>query len=785
MKTLKYNLPIEGLHCASCANRAEKVLRNYPGVVEASVNLSTARVFITCSEEVLPQGLAQAIAQAGYQLIFEEPVESASTHESPSHESSTQDSFSREYSPEYSSPEALFQHKNATRSNLKMSVEGRKKLAYDSLKRNTLWASFLALCLFLLGLFLPPTVELGWLSALLAAVVLFYLGKGFFTRTFLQLKQRTVTMDTLVALSTSVAYLFSLANLLFPTFWRQQGIEPHLYFEAAGMIIAFILLGRLLEQRAKDRTASAIQSLMGLQPQTALVEKEGVQVEVDIAQVKPGDVVIVRVGEKVAVDGTVLDGESYLDESMLSGESMPLAKKRGDVVYAGTINGEGSFRFSATQVGSETLLSKIIALVEQAQNSKAPVQKLVDRVASLFVPFILLVAFIALAVWLWADPVAGLSRGILAFVTVLVIACPCALGLATPTAIMVGIGAAAKRGILIKDAQSLEVAKRVEVVVLDKTGTITEGKPAVTQTVWYDERRELKELLYAMEQRSTHPVAQAVAQEMRLLMGDSSLTAMPPCSVSKPTLSLQQVENRAGLGITAHYNGQTYFAGSPALATQFGIDVKQLPVGVGSVVLFGTTRKLIAMLTVTDRVKESSITAIEALQKRGIEVQMLTGDNWPTATAIAAQVGIKEFKAEVLPAQKLAYIESLQAQGRCVAMVGDGVNDTAALAQADLSIAMGGGSDVAMDVAGVTLVGSNLSKVEEALLISHTTVHTLRQNLFWAFIYNLIGVPIAAGVLYPFVGVMLSPMIAGAAMAMSSVSVVVNSLRIHKKLSKL
>ncbi|MGL4852217.1 MAG: heavy metal translocating P-type ATPase [Phocaeicola sp.] len=728
MKSQKYNFPIKGLHCASCASRAQKTLQNHPGVVDATVNLSAAHVAVECEESVTPQQLAQVIQKAGYQLIIETSSE--------------------------------------------LDSEQEQESAYSSAKRETLWAVLLSLPLFILGMFFISMPWAGVTSALLAGIVLFYLGRGFFVRTFIQLRQRNVTMDTLVTLSTSVAYLFSLANLLFPAFWWAKGIEPHLYFEASGMIITFILIGRLLEQRAKKSTATAIKSLIGLQPQMALVEKEGKPTLIPIGQVQLNDLLIVRPGEKIAVDGTVLDGESYIDESMLNGEPMPLAKRVGSAVYAGTINGEGSFRFIATQVGSATLLSQIIALVEQAQNSKAPVQKLVDKIASFFVPVILGIALLTLLTWMFLDPIHGFSHGMLGFVTVLVIACPCALGLATPTAIMVGVGAGAQRGILIKDAQSLEIANKVDVVVLDKTGTITEGKPVVTQTQWEDKKPRYKEILYSIEKRSTHPIAQAIVREIST------------SSLETKTLLLDQVVNRAGLGITAIYKGITYFAGSPALAKEFGIDGTHRYFGVGSVVLFGTTHQLLATFTVSDRVKESSIHAIQALQKRGVLVQMLTGDNSKTAAYIASQVGIKSFKSEVLPADKSLFIQSLQAQGHVVAMVGDGINDSAALAQADLSIAMGTGSDVSMDVAGIILVGGDLRKVEEAILLSRTTVHTLRQNLFWAFIYNLIGVPVAAGLLYPLFGIMLSPMLAGAAMAMSSVSVVANSLRIRKRLMK-
>ncbi|MGL5273712.1 MAG: heavy metal translocating P-type ATPase [Phocaeicola sp.] len=725
MKTEKYTFPIEGLHCASCAARAEKVLSNYPGVMSATVNLLAANASVECNETVTPQQLADAISAAGYTLVIEAGTED--------------------------------------------EADEAERQSYNLFKQETIGAIILTLPLFAITMFFPSLPFGAEISALLSTIVLFYFGRGFFTRTYAQLKQGSVTMDTLVALSTTVSYLFSLANLLFPSFWLSYGIEPHLYFEAVGMVVTFILVGRWLELRAKNSTTKAIKELIGLQPQTALLERNGTQKEVPISSVQLDDIIVVRTGEKVAVDGIVIDGTSYIDESMLSGEAMPVAKKQGSSVYSGTINQEGTFRFTATKIGSETLLSQIIALVEQAQNSKAPVQKLVDKIASLFVPTIIAIAILAFVIWNVSDSVNGFSHGILAFVTVLVIACPCALGLATPTAILIGVGAGANRGILIKDAQSLEVAKNIDRVVLDKTGTITEGKPAVIKALWSDEDPQLKDILYSLEKRSTHPIALSVAA---YLLGSK-------------TLAIESYENIAGLGITGTYNGTRYFVGSATFAAQHGVHIDTSQLGIGSVVVFGQQDKHIATLVVTDKIKENAVEAISSLQKRGIKVSMLTGDNPQTAAHIAAQVGIETYTAQALPADKAIAIKTMQSNGHTVAMVGDGINDSAALAQSDLSIAMGTGSDIAMNVAGITIVSSDLRKVEEAITISKLTVRAIRQNLFWAFIYNLVAIPIAAGALYPLFGVMLSPVIASAAMALSSVSVVVNSLRIRKRLRNL
>lgn len=724
IKSETYTFPIEGLHCASCAARAEKAVKNCEGVENAVVNLSSANIMITYQPALItPMELASVVHKAGYKLITDSVVEE--------------------------------------------QREAERQLAYKRLKNETIWAIVLSIPLFIIGMFFMNMPYGGEVSAILATVIVFYFGRGFFTRTFTQLKSRSVTMDTLVALSTATAYFFSLANLIFPQFWLSHGIEPHLYFEASGMIVAFILLGRILESRAKNNTALAIKKLIGLQPQNAWVEVDGQQVEVEIGKVMVGDVVIAKPGEKIAVDGKVISGHSYIDESMINGESMPQLKKEESKVFAGTINKDGSLRFRATEVGSQTLLSHIIAQVERAQNSKAPVQKYVDRIAAIFVPTIIGIAIVALIAWLLFDPISGFTHGLLAFVTVLVIACPCALGLATPTAIMVGIGAGAQRGILIKDAESLEIAKRVDVAVLDKTGTITSGEPSVESVVWYNNNPIYTHILYALEQHSTHPVAQAIVNHL----------------ASNEPYRIDNFENIPGFGVTGEYEGKRYFAGNTALAKQFGIETDQLTFGIGSVIIFGTQNEVIATFTVGDTIKESSIAAIESLHNLGIKVCMLTGDNEITARDVALKVGIKEYKAHVLPTEKLAYIKALQKEGHVVAMVGDGINDSAALAQANLSIAMGTGSDIAMEVAGITIVAADLRKIKDAIMLSRLTVKTIRQNLFWAFIYNLIGIPIAAGLLYPIFGVMLSPMLAGAAMAFSSVSVVANSLRIKGKIA--
>ena len=614
---------------------------------------------------------------------------------------------------------------------------------------------------------------------ILSTPVVFWLGRDFYRNAWKQLKHRTSNMDTLVAVSTGIAYTFSLFNLFWPEFWLNRGIHPHVYFEAASVIISFILLGRLLEEKAKGNTSEAIKKLMGLQPATVtILTPEGQLKEIPVEQVQQGQRLVVKPGSRIAVDGTVYEGSSYVDESMLTGEPLPTEKTPGDeaetsfLVYAGTINQKGSFSFIADKVGSETVLAHIIRMVQDAQGSKAPVQQLVDRIAAIFVPTILSIAVLSFLVWIWLDSSNGFTHGLLAAVTVTIIACPCALGLATPTAIMVGIGKGAENGILIKDAESLETARKVNAIVLDKTGTLTEGHPTVTDISDPLLQSPLGDVLFTLESASEHPLAQAIVQHQ-----------------TRQLLPMEEFESLTGLGVRGKINGTYYYAGnrrllethhltvSPALteeATRLSQEAK-------TVIWLADSQQALGLVAIADRIKPTSKEAVRQLQEMGISTYMLTGDNPETAQRIAAQCGITHFQAEVLPQQKAQFIKDLQKEGKIVAMVGDGINDSAALAQADLSIAMGKGSDIAMDVAKMTLISSDLNKITDAIRLSQATVRTIRENLFWAFIYNLIGIPVAAGILYPINGFLLNPMIAGAAMAMSSVSVVSNSLRLKRK----
>ena len=629
----------------------------------------------------------------------------------------------------------------------------------------------LAIPVVVIGMFFMDMPYGGAIMALLSAPVVFWLGRGFFVNAWQQLRHRSATMDTLVALSTGIAYLFSLFNLVFPEFWLSRGVEPHVYFEAAAVIVAFILLGRTLEEKAKGDTTASLKKLIGLQPKNAIVvAADGTQTEIPISRIRVGDLLAVRPGEKIAVDGAVCEGDSYVDESMLSGEPLPVHKEPGTKVFAGTINQKGSFHFRAEKVGAATMLAQIIRMVQEAQGSKAPVQKLADKIAGIFVPAIIGIALLSFVLWLVFDPSGGLTHGILAAVTVLVIACPCALGLATPTAVMVGIGKGAEKGILIRDAVSLETAGKIDTVVMDKTGTLTEGKPVVTDIVWANGDDRAKAVFFSLEKLSEHPLADAVVHYF----------------AGVPTLNVERFGSLTGKGIEGTVDGVRYFAGSRRLLDEQGIvvgkelniEAQRLSAEAKSIVWFADSEQALAVAAIADRIKDSSVEAVRELQAAGIDVYMLTGDSRAVAGHIAEKAGIRHFEAEILPQDKAAFVKRLQTLGHKVAMAGDGINDSAALAQADLSIAMGGGSDIAMDVAQMTIISSDLRKIPEAIQLSKQTVRTIRQNLFWAFIYNLVGIPVAAGALYPVSGFLLNPMIAGAAMALSSVSVVANSLRL-------
>ena len=727
----KDTFPILGMSCASCAARVDKTLNSQPGVQEASVNYASATAQVVYDADVCsPLNLKAAVQNAGYDLLVKGQGEEAD------------------------------------------EVEKAHADRYRNLKRRTMGAIVLAIPIMVLSMVFMHLAWVNYVVWLLSTPVVFVLGRGFFVGAWKQLKHGTCNMDTLVALSTGIAYMFSVFNLFFPEFWLKRGIEPHVYFEASSVIIAFILLGRLLEERAKRNTSAAIRKLIGLQPKTVTVwTPEGERI-LPIASIQQGDTVVVKPGERIAVDGVVSEGQSYVDESMLSGEPLPVRKQKGAKVFAGTINQKGAFRFVADKIGQDTLLAQIIRMVQDAQGSKAPVQKLVDKIAGIFVPVIISIAVVSLIAWILLAPENGFTHGMLALVTVLIIACPCALGLATPTAIMVGIGKGAENGILIKNAESLEVAQKVDTVVLDKTGTLTEGHPQVTDAVWVGDEVKSRAILYSLEKKSEHPLAEAVVKFLK----------------NASVFEVEHFDVLEGRGVEGFVDGKKYYVGNLTLLKEKGVSIEtslqtkaeKWIAEAKTVIALADEEQAWGILAITDRLKATSVQAIEELHQQGIEVWMLTGDQLETAREVAGQVGIVHYKAGMLPQEKATFVKELQSKGKKVAMVGDGINDSAALAQADLSIAMGQGSDIAMDTAMVTILSSDLVKISETIRLSQLTVRTIRQNLFWAFFYNLIGVPIAAGVLYPINSFLLNPMIGGAAMAFSSVSVVTNSLRLRR-----
>ena len=731
--TIKRQIPVLQMGCASCANRIASTVQALNGIVSAEVNYASAMLSLEFLPKIITLSEVQkAVQDAGYDLFIEDDTNDSETLASIQEEKMT------------------------------------------TLKTKTIWALLLALPIVIIGMFfmeMPYANEIMWV---LATPVVFGLGSRFFINAWKQARHRTANMDTLVALSTGVAYIFSVFNTLFPEYWHQKGLHGHVYFEAAAVVVAFILLGKWLEENAKSNTSTAIKKLMALQPNEVTLWLDNEQQKViPIAQVKVGDKLLVKPGERIAVDGVVISGDSYVDESMLSGEPIPVLKMANEKVWAGTLNQKGSLVFKAVQIGSETLLAHIVKTVQEAQGSKAPVQKKVDFIASIFVPVVMAIAVLAFVLWWTLGGENGFTQGILALVTVLVIACPCALGLATPTAIMVGVGKGAENGILIKDALSLELAQKIDTIVLDKTGTITEGKPKVTDELWSTVDSHLRSILLSIESQSEHPLAEAVVHYLQ----------------GVPMVPITNFVSVTGQGVRANVEGEEYFVGNPSFlkANQIKINEDFLQKSTiweaeaKTVIGFANATNVLALLAISDEVKPTSVAAIRQLEQMGIAVYMLTGDAEKAAQAMAAQTGITHYKGGVLPQQKADFIKELQAQGKTVAMVGDGINDSTALAQADVSIAMGKGSAIAMEVANMTLMTSDLHKIPQAIRLSKATVATIHQNLFWAFIYNVIGIPIAAGILFPFNGFLLNPMLAGAAMALSSVSVVSNSLRLKLK----
>lgn len=723
--------PVLGMTCAACANSVESMMKNTEGVISANVNYANESLSIEYDESQTPEKLRDVLRSIGYDIVV------------------------------------------ANEEDAEILVEDYKHNELENLKRRTQWSIILTLPVFIIGMFFMDMPYANYISMVLSAPVVFYFGRSFFINAIKQAKHRTANMDTLVALSTFIAFVFSVFNTFFPEFWHTRGLHAHVYFEAAAVVITFISIGKLLEENAKSNTSSAIKKLIGMQVKEVTILDNGIEKVISIKDVKVNHTIIVKPGEKIPVDGRVLSGHSFVDESMISGEPVAVEKFIDAKVYSGSINQKGSFQFIAEKVGSNTILAQIIKMVQQAQGSKAPVQKLVDKIAAIFVPIVIGISILTFITWMIFGGENAFTYALLSSVTVLVIACPCALGLATPTAIMVGVGKGAENNILIKDAESLEIAHKVDVVVLDKTGTITEGKPVVVQSYFADNISDIeKQILLSIESKSEHPLADAIVNDLKKY------------NLSK--LEINNFSSLTGRGVVAEYNSSKYYVGNLELLHEQNVYVsdadiiksKDLQAAGNTIVWFTNDKNILAYYAIADKIKDTSIAAIKQLREKNINVYMLTGDNEITARAVAQKIGIENYIAGVMPSDKYDFIKKLQSEGHIVAMVGDGINDSQALAQADLSIAMGKGSDIAKDVAKVTLISSDLQSLPKALLLSKKTVMGIRQNLFWAFIYNVIGIPIAAGLLYPLNGFLLNPMIAGAAMALSSVSVVSNSLRL-------
>jgi Cu2+-exporting ATPase len=727
--------PVAGMSCASCASSIEDTLKKTAGVKSVSVNFASQQATVEFDSAITSKELLQKSVQAsGYDLIV------------------------------------------VSEKSLQDTSDDLQKTLIKTLKLQTISALIFSIPVAVIGMFFMNMPYGNYIMLALTTPVVVIIGFHFYKNAWKQLLHGRSNMDTLVAISTGVAFIFSVFNTLYPEFWHNKGIHPHVYYESAAIIIAFVSLGKWMEEKAKSGTSAAIKKLIGLQAKTVrIIISAGQEKEIDIKDIQIGDIVIVKPGEKIAVDGIVTEGHSYIDESTITGEPIAAYKEKDASVFAGTINQQGVLYYKAAKVGNETLLAQIIQLVQQAQGTKAPVQKLVDKIAGIFVPVVILISVITGLVWFFCGGENSFSQGLLAAISVLVVACPCALGLATPTAVMVGIGKGATHNILIKDAESLEQLQSITAIVLDKTGTITEGKPSVVELLWETDinSKIAAQILFSLENQSTHPLAHAVTNFLSK-------------EITQP-LSLSEVENIPGKGIRANYDGETYFIGNQtfmnenrlAIQTSFIEKTNQWHSLAYTIIYFSNSKEVLAIICIADKIKEHSIEAIKKIYAEGIDVYMLTGDTVFAAKEVAEQVGIAHYMGDMLPNDKQQFIIHLQKQGKKVGMIGDGINDSQALAQADVSIAMGKGSDIAIDVAKITLLTSDLLVVPKAIRLSSATVKIIRQNLFWAFIYNVIGIPVAAGILYPIWGITMDPMVASAAMALSSVSVVSNSLRLH------
>ena len=737
MAEIKKSFPIKGMHCASCVRVTERALKKTPGVLDAVVNLATAKATVTYDgDNCTPQQLAASIAKTGYTLELEEKSEE-------------------------------IQKKEKQKELINLRTKVIVSLAGGAL---ILWGSFPGLMNTA-----PEFLKNFFVQLLLATPIQFWAGSEFYRATISALKHRTANMDTLVAIGTTVAYIYSVFVTFFPHVVANLGIDHMPYFDVATIVIGLILLGRYFEAKAKAGTSDAIKKLIGMQAKTARVVRDGREIDIPIDQVVTGDIIRVRPGEKIPVDGVIVEGESSIDESMVTGESIPVDKAKGDTVVGATMNKSGTFTYKATKIGSDTMLAQIIKLVEEAQGSKAPIQRMADLVSSYFVPIVIMLAFVTFGVWYIFGGESAFLFALLNTVAVLIIACPCAMGLATPTAIMVGTGKGAEHGILIKDAESLEIAGKINTVVFDKTGTLTKGKPEVTDIVPLNniKKDEVLRLAASIEKGSEHSLAEAIVK-----YADEQKVS---------TDSVTKFQAIAGHGVEGIVGKQKVFFGNRRLMDREKVDyqdessqISKLESEGKTVMMLTVDGKLAGLVAVADTIKDTAKEGVEALKKKGIEVIMITGDNQRTASAIAKKLGIDRVLAEVLPDQKEAEIRKLQAEGKKVAMVGDGINDAPALAAADVGIAMGTGTDVAIEAADITLINKDLRSVASAIELSKKTMRTIKLNLFWAFGYNIILIPVAMGILYPVFGLLLSPIFASVAMATSSISVVTNSLLLKR-----
>lgn len=737
MKDTKRTFGIKGMHCASCVYRVEKELKNVDGVKEAVVNLATNKATVTCDDNTTDDKLKSAVSGAGYEALMD-----------------------GEMSEDQQENEKKQEMKTLLIKVIASSISGALLV----------WSSFPGLMNTA-----PKILQETWVQLLLATPIQFWAGYDFYRSAWASLKHRTANMDTLVAMGTTVAFAYSVFVIFFPEVIMNAGLDHMHYFDVSVVVIALILLGRYFEAKAKAGTSEAIKKLIGLQAKTARVIRDGKEIDIPINEVILGDIIRVRPGEKIPVDGILVEGESSIDESMVTGESLPVDKAPGDTVVGATMNKTGTFTFKATKVGSETMLSQIIKLVQEAQGSKAPIQRLADIISSYFVPIVLMIAIATFVVWYDFGPNPAFLFGLLNMVAVLIIACPCAMGLATPTAIMVGTGKGAEHGILIKDAESLEIAHKINTIIFDKTGTLTIGKPQVTNVVPTGDMKEGDILKFAgsIEKGSEHSLAEAIVKYIE----DKKAEIMP----------VTGFKAIAGHGVEGVVDNKRVSFGNRRLMEReeisyetFIADMEKLEHEGKTVMMLAVDNKLVGLIAVADVVKESAKEALKLLKQRGIEVVMITGDNKRTAQAIAEQIGIDRVLAEVLPDQKEAEVRKIQKEGKVVAMVGDGINDAPALAAANVGIAMGTGTDVAIEAADITLMNKDLKSVASAIELSKKTMRTIKMNLFWAFAYNVILIPVAAGVLYPFTGILLSPILASVAMAMSSISVVSNSLLLKR-----